>query len=117
MSLQYEKALQAWGAKRLASKYQIPGLMVAKGSVKVEMDFDEGYACGCGGNDPQCYCSLAESPTARVKITGIGSIYNDDKLHELSASIDHYEFDFVQVLSEIVDAGDGIITKDDKKRR
>lgn len=110
MSVQYEKALQLWGAKKLKDKYG-SGFMVDLKTVEVKMDFDEGYQCGCHGNDPQCYCSLAVNPTARVLITGMCSQHNHT-VFLAQVTMDHYEFDFVQVLGEIVDAADGEVTRE-----
>lgn len=107
MSVQYEKALQAWGAKKLQAAYHSYGkapVMVDKKTVLVEMDFNEG-CCEPG--------SYYESPTANVKITGMGSINNSKTIH-LQTSIDHYSFDFVQILGEIVDAGDGVLSREDR---
>jgi hypothetical protein len=119
MSAQYEKALQAWGAKKLQESYHYATrvktngpLMVDKKTVKVKMDFQEGYVCGCDG-DPQCYCSLAESPSANIKITGMAS-FNNHGAFNAETEISHYEFDFVQILGEIVEAGDGVLTREDR---
>lgn len=102
----YEQALKAWGAHRL-NEYRgdNPASKVMPETVQVTFDFDEGYSCGCGGADPMCYCSLAESPHADVLVTGR---LGNDKLASLYISID--DFDFATVLREIVVAGGGTIT-------
>ncbi len=119
MSLQYEKALQVWGAQQLQKSYQYAHMtkthgpmMVDKKTVTVEMDFDEGNNC-CGGSDPDCYCSLAESPSASIKIQGMAS-FNNHEAFLAEEEISHYNFDFVQILGEIVDAGDGVLTREDR---
>jgi hypothetical protein len=99
--MQYEEALKRWGATKLARDHR--GEIVVD-SVMVDMEFNEGYAC-CGGRDPDCYCSFAESPSANVKITG-----RDEFGKHVSETISHYEFDFVTILKEIVAAADGEVT-------
>lgn len=94
--MQYEMALKVWGAQRLSNSHRT----VNPDIVKVEMDFNEGYAC-CGGTDPNCYCSYAESPSANVVITA-------GKLRE---TINVEDFDFAVILGEIVRAADGMITE------
>lgn len=108
----YEIALKTWGAKRLAAvnKLQMDEI-IDTDTVKVAMNFNEGFSC-CGGSNPDCWCSYAESPTADVMITG-------EKVHETKLGrrfsvycrIDYDDFDFATVLKEIVLAGDGIITE------
>lgn len=115
MALQYEQALQVWASKRLQNLYQINGLMIDKKTVTVEMEFDEGTYC-CDG-DNGCYCSLAESPSANVRIKALGSVYNDDKILYLSMAINHDDFDFVTILKEIVEAGDGEISLEEPKKK
>jgi uncharacterized protein (DUF779 family) len=68
------------------------------------MEFNKGFAC-CGGSDPNCYCSLAESPSAEVRIHGIRGGY------PVTASISADDFDFAKVLGEIIDAADGSLSK------
>lgn len=89
--MQFEQALKVWGAEKLGK--------VDVDSVKVVMEFDEGYAC-CGGRDEDCYCSYAQSPSANIVIT------SGNKRCEISAD----DFDFAEVLSEIVQAGNGTLT-------
>jgi hypothetical protein len=94
--MQYEKALKVWGAKRLST----PRKTVNPDVVRVEMEFDEGYAC-CGGTDPNCYCSYAQFPSAKVVIMA----------GKERQTIDVTDFDFAEILGEIVAAADGMITE------
>lgn len=111
--MQYEEALKRWGLDKLNTTQQF--VMTKSGSygyeqvnlitgewpnVTVEMNFNEGYAC-CGGGDPECYCSLAESPSANVVIR-----------HPSGANyiLDLDSFDFAKVLGEIVAAANGTVT-------
>ncbi|QQV92518.1 hypothetical protein SEA_MEGANTHEEKILLA_174 [Streptomyces phage MeganTheeKilla] len=94
--MQFEKALKVWGAQRLSNSHRT----VNPDIVKVEMEFNEGYAC-CGGTDPDCYCSYAESPSAKVVISA-GKVRD---------TIDVEDFDFAEILGEIVKAANGTITE------
>jgi hypothetical protein len=67
MSKQYETALRAWGAQKLKSYYREA---FDPETVDVKLDFDPGYAC-CGGRDPDCYCSYAESASVNIVISGM----------------------------------------------
>ncbi|MFD6636736.1 hypothetical protein ACFWDN_13035 [Micromonospora chalcea] len=104
--MNYEQALRAWGKAKLeeSERRYAPAIEVDPETVNVGLDFNAGYAC-CGGRDPDCYCSFAESPSAKVSITGhdknSGAYYSHD--------IEAYDFDFAAVLKEIVDAGGGVI--------
>lgn len=100
--MQFELALQEWGAQQLETSYR--KVSIDRSTVKVAMEFDQGYAC-CGGRDPDCYCSFAESPSASVEIIGF-----TDKGTRVNYSISHWDFDFASILQEIVAAGGGIIT-------
>ena len=104
--MQYEDALKVWGAKRLREDMgpNTKDDQINLNTVKVEMEFDEGYAC-CGGSDPDCYCSFAESPSADVVITGVTTGGRERKV-----SISHWGFDFASILGEIVAAADGAVT-------
>lgn len=95
----YQTALRLWGAERLKERYgdRIDGKIE---DITVEFEFREGFEC-CGGRDPDCYCSLAESPSANVIIRS-GYTYN--------RYIDMEDFDFVTTLQEIIAAGGGTIT-------
>lgn len=102
--MNYEDALKEWGARKLEAGWRFPKKhSIDRSTVNVEMEFNEGYAC-CGGSDPHCYCSFAESPSANVVITGTGTDYN-----RYNTSIDHWSFDFATILKEIVEAGGGSI--------
>ena len=105
--MKYEDALQEWGARKIETANWALTEKIDRSTVKVEMEFDEGYAC-CGGRDPDCYCSFAESPSANVSITGRTSA-SSRKVY--SAEIDHYSFDFATVLREIVEASGGAVTE------
>jgi len=93
--MNYESALKLWGKIKLES-YGYKN--IDANGVNVRMDFNEGYAC-CGGSDPNCYCSFAESPSAYVVIDSWSG----------SMNIDYDEFDFATVLKEIIEAADGSI--------
>lgn len=94
--MQFEQALRVWGAERLSTNRRT----IDPDTVTVEMEFNEGYAC-CGGTNPNCYCSLAEYPSAYVVISsGIHKEY-----------IAQEDFDFTEVLGEIVRAGNGNLTE------
>lgn len=95
--MQYEMALKVWGAQRLSSIYKGN---VNPDTVSVGMEFNEGYAC-CGGSDPNCYCSYATSPSAYVVISS----------GKLKVEIDAEDFDFAEILGEIVKAADGNVTE------
>lgn len=87
MSNSYEEAVRLWGiAKLRESGYGVDDAAI----VTVDFEFNEGYAC-CGGRDPDCYCSFAESPSASIAI----------KSGHMSYEISSYSFDFVEILNEI----------------
>lgn len=98
--MKYEDALREWGARKLEEYNKVK---IERYSVKVDLEFKEGYAC-CGGRDPDCYCSFAESPSANVEINGV-----DSKGRRYRREIDHWSFDFATVLKEIIEAGGGTI--------
>lgn len=91
--MNYEDALQKWGGDKLREWYSD---FKADNTVTVNFEFSEGNNC-CGGTDPDCYCSLAESPSAEVFIVG----------RAFSRRINMQDFDFLTVLREIVEAGNG----------
>lgn len=68
--MKYEEAINAWGAMKLREATRLRRIEKIE-NVKVEFKFDEGNPC-CSGLDPDCYCSLAESPNAEILITGNG---------------------------------------------
>lgn len=112
MVMDYQTALRIWGEKKLR-EYRYAGIPkdVELYDVRVEMEFNEGYAC-CGGYDPDCYCSFAESPSANVVVTGKYEKLHYGKPTELLAEykMSAEDFDFVSVLNEILVAGGGTIT-------
>ncbi len=110
--MQYEEAVKIWGAGLLCCytcnrndrARQDRGKAKTE-TVTVTFDFNQGYAC-CGGTNPDCYCSFAESPSANLVITGkceCGMLMN----YSLNAE----DFDFVRTLGEIVDAGEGRLSE------
>lgn len=90
--MQYEDALKKWAADRYRDMYQKE---VDASTITVTMEFDAGWNC-CGGLDPNCYCSMAEPPRAYIEVKS-----NGKHLFEIS----QYEFDFVEILQEILIAG------------
>jgi len=58
--MKYEEALKRWGATKIGTDDWE--------NVLVRFDFSEGFAC-CGGTDPDCYCSFAESPSFDIAVT------------------------------------------------
>lgn len=105
--MEYQAALREWGARMLEERSRYPRMApgsVDRGTVRVRMDFREGFAC-CGGSDPDCYCSFAESPSADVVVEGRTS-----SGRPCSWSMDAADFDFVTVLREVVEAGGGTLT-------
>lgn len=92
--MSYEDALQKWGGDKLR---EWNPEFKADNTVMVVFNFNDGFAC-CGGRDPDCYCSYAESPSAEVVIEGRGST---------TYRIDIEDFDFATILKEIVAAGGG----------
>lgn len=101
--MKYEEALREWGARRIEQNYN--KIVIDRSTVVVEMEFEPGYSC-CGGRDPDCYCSFAESPSADVVV--VGRQESSNKTYRIS--IGQYEFDFAAILREIVDAGGGEVT-------
>lgn len=109
--MKYDDALRAWGKIKLdvahEGNWRGTKMSAIPESVKVEFEFDEGNPC-CGGSDPECYCSLAESPSANVRVSGI----DEASGMVMYTSISHWDFDFARILEEIVNAADGVITKE-----
>ena len=102
--MEYREALNRWGANKIATSYRIKTEEIALDSVAVEFMFEAGYAC-CGGADPNCYCSFAESPSADVVVTA-----NDKNGRYYRWTMDVESFDFAHVLGELCQAADGTIT-------
>lgn len=103
--MKYDEALKRWGAMKLATWNRMGIDAVDLETVRVDFTFDEGYAC-CGGSNPDCYCSFAESPSAKVEINGRG-LGDRKRLYSWSMNVE--EFDFATVLRELCEAGDGMI--------
>lgn len=111
--MRYDEAVKVWGAHRLATaraagwtRRTCKEPAIDPATVIVRFDFDEGFAC-CGGSDPDCYCSFAQSPSAEVFIEGLCRVCDTTHAH----GIDVQDFNFVDVLKEIVDVGNGVITE------
>ena len=112
--MEYELALKHWGARRLEAMYRKP---IDQDSVTVQLSFKEGFAC-CGENkNPDCHCSFAQEPSAEILVTGLDKepinkkAKPGNRLYTLrSERISHDEFDFVEFLGEIVEAGGGTVT-------
>lgn len=108
--MEYDLAVRTWGAKKLTEEKEArrQGGLLGYAStftdpahVEVTFDYDEGNPC-CGGRDPDCYCSMATSPRAEVVIR------DDAAMVQMTIPAD--EFDFVEVLREIVEAAGGVVT-------
>lgn len=55
----YDEVVKVWAGETLS---------VDPASItSVQFDMTEGYAC-CGGRDPDCYCSYAESPRLEANV-------------------------------------------------
>jgi len=65
--LTYEDAVRKWGTGKLNGYSNLRGKF-DETSVSVNFVLDEGYAC-CGGSDPNCYCSFAESPSMKAYVS------------------------------------------------
>lgn len=99
--MNYDLAVKLWGASRLNQRYEgyREGTFIPD-TVTVTFDFNEGYGC-CGGSDPECYCSLAESARAEVNIQGKSSDGNYGY-----STISFEDFDLATVLREIFEASE-----------
>lgn len=104
--MQYEEALQRWGAARIERDWSLGQKKdsIDPATVTVTMDFNPGLVC-CAGKDPDCYCSLAEEPSASVTITGQANRSG----RTITTKIEPALFNFSQVLAEIIAAGDGVL--------
>ena len=104
--MKYDDALKAWGAIRLEREHRHGyGGHIDRSTVDVQMNFSEGNPC-CGGTNPDCYCSMAESPRAEVVITG-----RNRSGWRYTTTISLEDFDFTKILGEIVNAtSDNTIT-------
>lgn len=100
MSNQYEQVLRLWGAQKLKEyydEYDPHPISVVLETVQVGIDFNPGYAC-CGGRDPDCYCSYAESPSVNVVIHARSA--TGERLHY---QIPGDAFDFFALMRELSD--------------
>lgn len=105
----YDRALQLWGLLQLRRLY--PEVEFVPATVTVEMDFNEGYAC-CGGTDPDCYCSFAESPKSDVVVRGqaakpwsTGPYFPMNGVFTWTESAESFDFaDMVRELFEVAQA-------------
>lgn len=103
--MQYETALALWGARKIEQDSWRPRpISVDPATVVVQMDFSDGYAC-CGGSDPSCYCSQAESPVAQVTITG--DTFDGPREY---TTIEVRDLDLHTILRELLDVSGGAIT-------
>lgn len=106
--MQYEEALREWGARTIEKMHPRMKQIVLRPSVKVTFVFNEGNPC-CGGTDPHCYCTQAESPSANIKI----SAYTD-KGNQFFESIEMSNYYgsllFTEILEQILEAGEGSIS-------
>lgn len=68
----YEEAVIIWAEQQLEAR-RAWGTNDRYSSLdtvsRVDFELDEGYRC-CGGRDPDCYCSLAESPSFQAHLHG-----------------------------------------------
>lgn len=60
--MKYEDAVKKWGEKQLGYAH-----VEYDEVLDVSFDMDPGYQC-CGGRDPDCYCSFAESASLQADI-------------------------------------------------
>lgn len=103
--MKYQEAIKVWGAQKLESAgYE----NVDTESVQVRFDVSEGYAC-CGGRDPDCYCSYAESPRFDVVIEGVTDYLYIGTTVRATADyrLDLKDLDFGDLIREVVEAGNG----------
>lgn len=113
--MKYEEALGLWGLTKLMEAYRRGEFGRMKSpdfdpsTITVDFEFDEGsVCCGRSGGDPDCSCWSARDPRAEVRITG----YSNRTGHAIFTSIRPHEFDLAKILGEIIDAGDGILSKE-----
>lgn len=105
--MKYEDALKVWGANKVVERNNIHLNDIDVNSVSVSFYFNEGYNC-CGGSDPLCYCSFAESPSAsvRVEAKNVGSS-QDSRIFSWTQDVE--DFSFTEVLRELCEI-DGSIS-------
>lgn len=97
--ISYEEAARRWGIEKLKA-YEGIRPILDETSVTVDFEMDPGYNC-CGGSDPDCYCSFAESPqlTAVVSYRALG------KTRGPKPSITITYIDFAATLREMFELG------------
>lgn len=100
--MKYEDALKCWGYNKIKDQIH-KDESVTMDDINVVMHFSKGFAC-CGGSNPDCYCSMAESPRADVEIT----VWTT-KGRYIYSCIGLGDFDFVATLKEILEAANGSI--------
>lgn len=100
--MKYEDALKCWGYLKIKSQVNDDETILMK-DIEVRMVFVKGFNC-CGGLDPGCCCSMAESPRADVEISATTT-----KGRYIYHTIDLGDFDFISALKEILEAGNGSI--------
>lgn len=83
--MEYQEALGRWAAIKAQADPD------SWADFEVDIEMDPGYAC-CGGTDPLCYCSLAESPSCKL-------VVYSGKQRVWSSSY----FDFTSVVREILE--------------
>lgn len=94
--MNYEEALEEWGRRKLVKRY--PKHDKDK-TVSVKIELDQGYAC-CGGRDPDCYCSYAESPSAYILIS---SGRNEVKIFVEELDIAGLAMELTDIVNEGID--------------
>lgn len=108
--MKYDEALKVWGLLKLKESYwNREGSDWVEDSVTVSLNFNEGYAC-CNGYNEDCYCSMAESPSASVAVRGYYLAGKTQQKTLAYVEISSYDFDFATVLKEICEAADGSVT-------
>ena len=91
--MNYEEALKRWGAGKAGTEEWE--------DIDVEFDMDPGYAC-CGGSDPDCYCSFAESPRMNVNVyckKKVNKYYK--RMIVYSSSLEYDMLSFLEELFEV----------------
>ena len=87
--MDYSEALGRWGAKIAGLDPEIHE------QITVDLVMNQGYAC-CGGRDPDCYCSFAESASMELTVSrGRKIVYTNTY------------FDFSTAVREILEVADG----------
>jgi hypothetical protein len=107
--MKYEDALREWGARKIEA---VANVVIDRDSVKVEIEFDEGYAC-CGGYNEDCYCAMATSASASVEIRGYALsdvVTGKKRKTQYGYSMSHYDWNFTTILGEIVEASGGSVS-------